>query len=101
MRRREMYAKLQAEREAQMFIDQRNAESMQEFGGPMDSAKHLAQQGLNIVNKEIPDEQDQADSKDADSEKPGTTAAVLGMTCPKCKKPLGRGAHFHIKACKG
>ena len=101
MRRREMYAKLQAQREAQMFIDQRNAESMQEFGGPMDSAKHLAQQGLNIINKEIPNEQDQAHQENADSDKPGTREAVLGITCPKCHKALGRGAHFHIKACKG
>ena len=22
-------------------------------------------------------------------------------SCPKCGKTLGRGAHFHIKACKG
>lgn len=22
-------------------------------------------------------------------------------TCPKCGKPLGRGGHFHIKACEG
>ena len=22
-------------------------------------------------------------------------------SCPKCGKALGRGAHFHIKACKG
>jgi hypothetical protein len=21
--------------------------------------------------------------------------------CPKCGKPLGRGGHFHVKACKG
>lgn len=22
-------------------------------------------------------------------------------SCPKCGKTLGRGAHFHLKACKG
>lgn len=22
-------------------------------------------------------------------------------SCPKCGKQLGRGGHFHIKACKG
>ncbi len=22
------------------------------------------------------------------------------LKCPKCSRPLGRGAHFHIKACK-
>lgn len=35
------------------------------------------------------------------------TAAGLGAavspskTCPKCGKSLGKGGHFHVKACKG
>lgn len=24
-----------------------------------------------------------------------------GKSCPKCGKTLGRGGHFHIKACNG
>lgn len=29
--------------------------------------------------------------------------AVLAqnVSCPKCGKSFGRGAHFHIRACKG
>jgi hypothetical protein len=26
---------------------------------------------------------------------------VPQKTCPKCGKTLGRGGHFHIKACEG
>ena len=26
---------------------------------------------------------------------------VSGKACPRCGKPLGRGAHFHVKHCKG
>jgi hypothetical protein len=28
-------------------------------------------------------------------------APVLKGVCPKCGRKLGRGGHFHIKACHG
>lgn len=28
-------------------------------------------------------------------------AAVSTKTCPKCGRTLGKGGHFHVKACKG
>lgn len=27
--------------------------------------------------------------------------ALPRKECPKCGKPLGKGGHFHVKACKG
>lgn len=29
------------------------------------------------------------------------SAPVLKGVCPKCQKIIGRGLHFHIKACVG
>lgn len=38
--------------------------------------------------------------KDKDSG--GASASPVSVkTCPKCGRKLGRGAHFHIKACEG
>ena len=31
----------------------------------------------------------------------GGAVETIAKTCPKCGRELGRGAHFHIKACKG
>jgi len=30
---------------------------------------------------------------------PEPIKSTKNVTCPKCGKKLGRGAHFHIKAC--
>ena len=26
---------------------------------------------------------------------------IKARSCPKCGKPIGKGGHFHVKACKG
>ncbi|MEK1929492.1 MAG: hypothetical protein AAAC47_06820 [Pararhizobium sp.] len=35
-----------------------------------------------------------------DDPKPAVAKTDKG-TCPKCGKHIGKGAHFHIKACNG
>lgn len=39
-------------------------------------------------------EMDFDDKKKAEAGKPASS-------CPKCGRPLGKGGHFHVKACKG
>lgn len=29
------------------------------------------------------------------------TSPVSAKTCPKCGRELGKGGHFHVKACEG
>lgn len=36
-----------------------------------------------------------------DFEPPKKAAPVIKGACPKCGKPLGKGGHFHVRACKG
>lgn len=36
--------------------------------------------------------------KDAGGEK---SSPLSPKTCPKCGRELGRGGHFHVKACEG
>lgn len=41
---------------------------------------------------------DFSEPKKADAAK--VVPALPLKECPKCGKPLGKGGHFHIKACK-
>jgi hypothetical protein len=49
---------------------------------------------------------DDTDWTDISFDPPKKTGAeksppVSVHACPKCGRPLGRGGHFHIRACKG
>jgi hypothetical protein len=39
--------------------------------------------------------------KKAAAPKPAAVSTSPRKSCPKCGKALGKGGHFHVKACQG